>query len=268
MPLLRFYFKAVHRTGRYGRPRPSGLRDREARSRGDQRRRAGNRHRSRKGGQTAEVTIPALPSKCFEGKVRVINVSADPQTRTYMTRIVVPNPDHALRVGMVAEARIEGDRLRDLMMLPAETILRDPQGATIVFVYYPKQGRVYSRRVETGGVYGREIAIKSGLSGDEAIVFAGQDKLRDGTPVSLVGKIPPVEHWTGGVEKTRCGNEPREILSSLPVSYLDTYRHGRSGWALFLPLHAAHGRPDNHDTNRPGDCALSGRNLASRSKSR
>lgn len=142
-------------------------------------------------GQKAAVTIPALPSESFEGKVRVINVSADPNTRTYMTRIVVPNPTHIIRIGMVAEARIQGDRVLDLMMLPAETILRDPQGATIVFVYYPEQQRVYSKRIETGSVYGREIAIKSGLSGDEAIVFAGQEKLRDGTIVSLVGETAP-----------------------------------------------------------------------------
>jgi RND family efflux transporter MFP subunit len=139
-------------------------------------------------GQKATVTMPALPSESFEGKVRVINVSADLNTRTYMTRIVVPNPTHIIRIGMVAEARIEGDREVELMTLPAETILRDPQGATIVFLYYPEQQRAYSKRVETGAVYGREIEIRSGLSGDEAIVFAGQEKLRDGAVVSLVGE--------------------------------------------------------------------------------
>jgi len=142
-------------------------------------------------GQKATVTISALPSESFEGKVRVINVSADPNTRTYMTRIVVPNPTHIVRIGMVAEARIEGDQVLDLMTLPAEAILRDPQGATIVFVYYPEQQRVYSKRVETGVVYGREIEIRSGLSGDEAIVFAGQEKLRDGAIVSLVEETAP-----------------------------------------------------------------------------
>ncbi len=136
-------------------------------------------------GQRAIVTIPALPGKSFEGRVRVINVSADPTTRTYMTRIDVPNPDHILRIGMVAEARIEGATTVNLMTLPAQTILRDSQGATIVYVYYPEQGRVYARRVETGAVYGTDIVIRSGLSGDEAIVFAGQDRLRDGALVSL-----------------------------------------------------------------------------------
>ncbi len=137
-------------------------------------------------GQTAAITIPALRSESFEGKVRIINVSADSNTRTYMTRIAVANPARILRVGMVAEARIHGDRTIDLMTLPAEAILRDPQGATIVFVYYPDQQRVYSKRVETGPAYGREIAIKSGLSGDESIVFAGQEKLRNGALVSLL----------------------------------------------------------------------------------
>lgn len=137
-------------------------------------------------GQTASIRIPALPGEAFEGKVRVINVSADPQTRTYMTRIAVPNPAHRLRVGMVAEAHIQGDRIADLITLPAETVLKDPQGATIVFVYYPEKGRVYARRVETGAVYGREVVIKSGLSGDEAVVLAGHGKLRDGSLVTLV----------------------------------------------------------------------------------
>ena len=156
-------------------------------------------------GQSASVTIPALPTESFEGKVRVINVSADPNTRTYMTRIVVPNPAHILRVGMVAEARIEADRTVHLMTLPVETILRDPQGATIVFVYYPEQQRVYAKRVETGVVYGREIAIKSGLSGDEAVVFAGQERLRDGTVVSLTGGSAP-----GGPQELHGQEEVRQ----------------------------------------------------------
>ncbi|MGC9195522.1 MAG: efflux RND transporter periplasmic adaptor subunit [Syntrophobacteraceae bacterium] len=139
-------------------------------------------------GQKARITIPALPGKSFEGKVRVVNVSADPTTRTYLARIEVANPDRILRVGMVAQASIEADRTLTLMTLPADTILQDSQGATIVYIYYPKQNRAYAKRVETGSAYGREIEIKSGLSGDENIVFAGQDKLWDGAPVALAGK--------------------------------------------------------------------------------
>jgi multidrug efflux pump subunit AcrA (membrane-fusion protein) len=142
-------------------------------------------------GQTAAVQLPALPGATFQGVVRVINVAADPSTRTYMVRIAVPNPRHALRLGMIAEARISGDRQLDFTTLPGDAIVHDPQGASTVFVYFPDQGRVYSRRVEVGTVYGVEVEIKSGVSGAELLVLGGQGKLRDGSAVTVVEQPPP-----------------------------------------------------------------------------
>ncbi|WP_305047094.1 efflux RND transporter periplasmic adaptor subunit [Geoalkalibacter sp.] len=135
-------------------------------------------------GQKAAITVPALPEKFFEGTVCLINVSADPNTRTYMARIAVENPERLLRVGMVAEAAIRGDRTIALATLPGEAVVRDPQGATQVFVYYPDQQRVYAKRVEIGAAAGRDIEIRSGLEGSELIVLAGQTRLRNGLLVS------------------------------------------------------------------------------------
>jgi len=142
-------------------------------------------------GQKVSITFPALPNQSFQGTVRIINVSADPGTRTYMTRIRVPNPGHVIRIGMVAEAKIAGDRKISIMTLPGEAIVRDDQGATMVFVYFPEQGRVYSKRVKIGAFRGTEVEIKEGLSGNESIVIAGQDHLRDGMPVTIA--TPPPE---------------------------------------------------------------------------
>jgi multidrug efflux pump subunit AcrA (membrane-fusion protein) len=136
-------------------------------------------------GQSATVSVPALPGETFKGTVRVINVSADPATRTYMVRISVPNPRHALRLGMIAEAGIETDRLTKVLTVPGEAIVRDSQGASAVFVYFPGQSRVYSRRVDVGAVYGTRVEIKSGLAATDPVVVAGQDKLRDGVTVTL-----------------------------------------------------------------------------------
>jgi RND family efflux transporter MFP subunit len=131
-------------------------------------------------GQRASVRVPALPGETFEGTVRLINVSADPATRTYMSRIAVSNRGHRLRLGMIAEATIQSDTATEMLTLPGEAIVRDPQGATMVYVYYPDQKRVYARRIETGAVYGNEIRIRGGLKGDETVVLGGQQGLRDG----------------------------------------------------------------------------------------
>lgn len=134
-------------------------------------------------GQTAAVSIPALPGQKFAGKIRVVNVSADPTTRTYMTRITVPNPSHAIKIGMVAEASVDTGKQIKEMTVPVSAVLRDPQGATIVYVYYPSKKRVYSRRVETGTAVGQSTVITAGLKTGEMIVTAGQEKLADGLEV-------------------------------------------------------------------------------------
>lgn len=132
-------------------------------------------------GQKAMVSAPALPGQRFTGTVKVVSISADPATRTYMTRITLPNPTHELKVGMVAEVSITGNHMLNLTVVPAEAIVRDPQGATLVFQYYPDQRRVFAKRVEPGALLGKDIEIRSGLKGWETIVVAGQNALRNGT---------------------------------------------------------------------------------------
>lgn len=137
-------------------------------------------------GQSATLTVPALQGRTFQGMVKLVNVSADPATRTYMTRILVANHEQELKAGMVAEVSITGTRKLDMLLLPTEAIVRDPQGATQVFHYFPDQQRVYSKRVEVGAVYGRSVQVRSGLTGNESIVVAGQNALRNGMGAEAV----------------------------------------------------------------------------------
>ncbi|MEN6536810.1 MAG: efflux RND transporter periplasmic adaptor subunit [Bryobacteraceae bacterium] len=134
-------------------------------------------------GQHASVEIPALPGQFFEGHVELVGAVADPASRTYSVKIAVPNPKRLLRAGMIAEARIQGNVMVDTITLPGEAVVRDPQGATLVYVYLDEKKRVYGRRVELGTVLGREVEIKSGLTGGELVVVAGQQQVRDGMPV-------------------------------------------------------------------------------------
>ena len=131
-------------------------------------------------GQQATVTVPAQPGRTFPGTVKVVNISADPASRTYLTRIRLANPGRTLKVGMVAEVAITGAQRVDMVVVPAEAIVRDPQGATLVYHYYPDQKRVFAKRVEVGVPVGRELQIRAGLKDRETIVVAGQNALRNG----------------------------------------------------------------------------------------
>jgi membrane fusion protein (multidrug efflux system) len=139
-------------------------------------------------GATASISIPSLENREFQGRVELVGVAADPASRTFTVKILVPNPQRVLRAGMVAEARVQGRGTVNALTVPGEAIVRDAQGATLVYVYFPDRKRVYARRVEAGAPVGRELEIRNGLSGSELVVIGGQQNAREGSPAELVGE--------------------------------------------------------------------------------
>jgi membrane fusion protein (multidrug efflux system) len=141
-------------------------------------------------GQSATVHVPALAGREFQGRVEIVGVSADPGTRTFTVKITVPNHDMILRDGMVAEALIRTDQKVEAITVPGDAIVRDAQGARLVYVYFPEQKKVYARRVEVGTVYGTEVEISRGLDGSELIVTAGQHQVMEGARVQTETEQP------------------------------------------------------------------------------
>jgi multidrug efflux pump subunit AcrA (membrane-fusion protein) len=138
-------------------------------------------------GGRAVVTIPSLNNQKFEGKVEVVGVSADSISRTFTTKIAIPNPLHLLRAGMVSESRIYGTTMVDTLTVPGSAVVRDVRGATQVYVYASTRQRVFAKRVEVGALIGNEIEIKSGLQASDQIVVAGQQNVHEGSLVRVAG---------------------------------------------------------------------------------
>ncbi len=138
-------------------------------------------------GATAEVSAPSLEGRRFTGKVAIIGVASEPASRTYTVKILVPNPGPVLLAGMVAEARILGPAKIRALTIPAEAVVPDPQGAPMVYVYSPDRKRVYGRRVAVGAPIGKEVEVRSGLTGDEQVVVSGQQKIQEGSLVQIEG---------------------------------------------------------------------------------
>lgn len=138
-------------------------------------------------GNHAVVSIPSLDGQQFEGRIEAIAAASDPTSRTFVSKIVVANPAHILRAGMVSEARLVGDRQVNAITVPGSAIVRDARGVTQVYVFAPGENRVYSRRVDVGAMIGKEIEIRSGLRGTEQVVVEGQNYVREGSAVTVQG---------------------------------------------------------------------------------
>lgn len=137
-------------------------------------------------GKRAVVTIPSLDNRQFEGKVEAVGYFADSVSRTFTTKIAIPNPSHVLRAGMISEARVYDTKMVDALTVPAITVVRDLRGLPFVYVYDATRERVFARHVEVGQLIGNEVEINSGLRPEEQIVVGGQQNVHEGSLVRIV----------------------------------------------------------------------------------
>ena len=139
-------------------------------------------------GSPATVRIPALDTS-FAGRVSLIGVVADPTTRSYTVEISVPNPARRLRAGMVAEATVMTAKTTTTLMVPAAAVVHDAgvNGTTLVYLLDRDAARVHAHRVTTGIARGESLEIVTGVATGDQVVVAGQQRLRDGARVRLVG---------------------------------------------------------------------------------
>ena len=61
-------------------------------------------------GTPVTVTVSSMPGRTWHAKVAYLNLASLPGTLTYQARVRVPNPDLALRGGMIASVAIERTR--------------------------------------------------------------------------------------------------------------------------------------------------------------
>jgi multidrug efflux pump subunit AcrA (membrane-fusion protein) len=138
-------------------------------------------------GSNANVAIPAIAGRSFEGRIDTLGMTADPLSRTYAGKIAVANAEHVLRDGMVSEARIYGTTKVQVLTIPGNAVVRDAHGVAIVYVYDASRRLVFARRIETERFLGNEVVVKSGLTAQDKVVIAGQQNLFEGAPVTLAG---------------------------------------------------------------------------------
>ena len=176
-----------------------------------------------------------------------------------MTRISVPNPEHFLRVGMVAEATIRGDRTvaHDDAAGRCDGARSAGRDAGLRLLPRPEacvREACRNRFRESA----RTVEIKSGLSGDELIVLAGQTKLERRS-----GRIRRPSRRSA--EKCRPGeerpHEPDQVFASLSRRDPHIDGHDRHRRHPRLPENATDGRSDDHHQNRNRGRDLPGSDL-------
>jgi len=123
-------------------------------------------------GEQAHATFVAFPGRTFDGRVDFIYPSLSGETRTARVRIVLANPDGALRAAMFATVEIDavaGDE--PVLSVPSSAVL--DSGTRQVVLVARGDGRFEPRPVQLG-VHGEDwVQVLDGIApGDRVVVGA------------------------------------------------------------------------------------------------
>lgn len=123
-------------------------------------------------GRPADITVPAMPGKTWEGKVDYIYPELDPMTRTLRVRLEFDNPDGELKPNMLAEATIWGGPQEDVLMIPRDAIIET--GKRRVVILSLGDGKFQPSFVRTGMWTEDKVEVLSGLQPGAEVVVSGQ----------------------------------------------------------------------------------------------
>lgn len=125
----------------------------------------------------ADLILAAYPGRTFamlgrDGNTLIdVGSVVDPDSRTVPVRYEVANPDHMLRIGLLANVAFETRVVRDVVALPESAIVEE-QGRPIAYVLL--DGETFQKRnLELGIKSHGLVEIKQGIEPGERVVVSG-----------------------------------------------------------------------------------------------
>jgi len=145
-------------------------------------------------GQTVKVAVDAFGGRSFDGTVYAIDPLVDVNGRALAIRARVPNPDGSLRPGLFARVSLTLTTVPDAVLIPEQAIVAFGKDQ---FVFKVVDGKVAQTRVVLGERRNAEVEIAKGLAPGDMVVTAGQLKIRDGVPVTVLPAKPAPSSSSG-----------------------------------------------------------------------
>jgi len=138
-----------------------------------------------KKGMEVNITTEVYPGEVFQGKVFRIHPTISAATRTFVTEVMVPNKNERLHPGMFARVSLKMGE-KDALIVPAIAVLQQT-GTNERYVMLHENGSAKKVYVQILTRHDDQLEISSPeLKGGEELIYAGQGKLENGSPVNKV----------------------------------------------------------------------------------
>ena len=141
-------------------------------------------------GAPMNVKVDAFPGKTFRGSITKIAAGANQDARTFQVEVKLQNPDHRLRVGMIASVQLDSGKSVTLTSVPL-TALRSTQSGSDGFNVYcieKQDGKMFAKLkyVRVKNTSGNLALLKSGLQPNDQVIVSPSNALADGMQVAVI----------------------------------------------------------------------------------
>jgi RND family efflux transporter MFP subunit len=134
-------------------------------------------------GMKVNVELTALPGQMFSGAVTRSDHAINPQSRTLLVEVDVPNPAGKLMPGAYAQVHFALHSAIRPLIVPSGAILFQAAGPQVAVVNSKNQIELH--KVVLGKDLGGSTEITSGITPQDEIVANPPDYLVDGMPASI-----------------------------------------------------------------------------------
>ncbi|MBV8810628.1 MAG: efflux RND transporter periplasmic adaptor subunit [Acidobacteriaceae bacterium] len=134
-------------------------------------------------GILADLTVPDLPNRRFQGKLVRTADAMDPNTRTLLVEVDVNNSSGLLFPGAYTEVHFKIHSNGSTLIIPSTSLVFRSEGLRVPVV---KNNRVALLPVQVGRDFGRTIEVLAGLSDDALVILNPPDSLVNGERVRVV----------------------------------------------------------------------------------
>ncbi len=140
--------------------------------------------------QQAKITVEAHADKEFAGRVQMINPVVDPSSGTVKVTVEITRQTSGLLPGMFAAVFLLTDTHENTLIVPKRSLVLESE-TDRVFVY--ENGTAALRDIKIGFTESENMEIVDGLHAGDLVISVGQEGLRDGASVRLVGSQPTTD---------------------------------------------------------------------------
>jgi RND family efflux transporter MFP subunit len=141
-----------------------------------------------KPGLTADLVLSEFPGKKFQGTLVRTADAIDPNTRTLLVEVDVPNPTGTLLSGAYAELHLKLPTTISTFILPVNTFLFRQEGLRVAAITDGKHAQL--KPITLGHDFGNEAEVIAGLEGNEQVIVNPPDSIESGQEVRIVNPAP------------------------------------------------------------------------------